>query len=161
MVGAENKSRHKFGILDFLIVIFAAALIAGAVWFFFGRDAVAKVSETPITYIVELNNVSEEVKDSPQVGDILIDAIGKAVIGTIESVEVYPQKVEVYNELTKEITLNDRPGKYRLVLICSAQAQVTDAQITVNAYRIAVGRAMFIHSKNLAGTGYCIAVNEG
>lgn len=155
-----DTNKHKFNILDLIIIIVLVLAIAGAAWFF-QRSKGSSEGTQSISYVVEVTNVTQDLKDSVQIGDTVIDGVKKTQIGTITNVEVINQTTDTYSPDLDTIVKTEKPGYYTLQITCQADADVSDSAISVNSYRIAIGNTIYFQSKHFAAEGYCIKINTG
>ncbi len=150
--------KKKFNFFDFFIIAVAVLVIAGAVWFMGRNDTDAGV-QNRIQYVVEMQNLTEDKFASIQIGDKVLDSVGKTEIGVVTALDKVPYTVNVYNTVSGKLESVEVEGRYSLLLTVEAYADVTQEAINIGSYRVAVGRGINVQSKNFVGTGYCLSVD--
>lgn len=165
MKGAQKK--HKFNVVDALIIIVIAAAIGAAV-FFFRPDANAadeqQTTAVNIEYVIQLSTVRDEFADNFNIGDKVIDGVALYEIGEIVAVDVTDAVYSGTNLQTGEIVLSDYPEHSNVELTISAKASIGElGRYSIDGYDLAVGSLVSIRTRSYTGTACCtqIRVSEG
>ncbi len=150
--------KKKFNFFDFFIIALVALVIVGAVWFM-GRNDTDTGTQNKIQYVVEMQNLTEDKFSAIQIGDKVLDSVGKSDIGVISAIDKAPYTVNIYNSISGKLESVQMEGRYSLLLTIDAYADVTQEAINVGSYRVAVGKGMSMQSKHFVGTGYCLSID--
>ncbi len=150
--------KKKFNFFDFFIIAIVALILVGIVWFM-GRNDTDTGVQNRIQYVVEMQNLTEDKFSSIQIGDKVLDSVGKSEIGVVSAIDKVPYTVSIYNTVSGKLESVEMEGRYSLLLTIEAYADVTEEAINVGSYRVAVGKGISVQSKNYVGTGYCLSVD--
>lgn len=171
----ENKNekvKHKFNIIDFLIILLVAAVIGTTIYAVISWSdikAIWSTSSKDIQYVVELRGVDAEFINKIKKNDIVIDSVSKNQLGTVQSADsIEPYSILDYEEKTSDdgkktytgILAEDKT-KYNITVYISATAEYEKGVgYTVNGNRIAVGEILDLRFPQFASTAHCIHISE-
>lgn len=158
-----RKRKIKFNIMDVLILLVIAAVVAVLLYVFVlseskPMDSLGGAQTAKITYVIELTAVDDALSDNISVGETLIDSAKKMSIGTVVAVDSQPY---VYlgknlNEGTMELTTVD--DKSTIYVTVEADATLSGISYSIAGYDIYVGEKVYLSLPNFTGTGYCISL---
>lgn len=160
----KMTKKHKFNIIDALIIIVIAAIIAGAA-FLLLRDKPEEVKQDTVTieYVVEFRKVRDELKDNIAAGDTVIDSVAKYYIGEVVDVESEAALFTNGNHLYEgKAVVGTYPGysDIRATIVCEATIGGNGRYILSGGYSVSVGSRVDVRTPNYNGTGYCISLRE-
>ena len=150
------KIKHKFNIIDILVIAFLLALILGATLFFLrqSNSIYSDMNEKKISYTVCIRGVDEAHLSSFAEGEQVLDSSTLKNIGTVSAV------------VTKRSTVNgtsaipgDTEGEY--VLDQTEAADLYDVYITVSAKAHPDSRGVYYVSSCRIVTGACVYIRCG
>ncbi len=168
---SETK-KFKYNLIDFIFLIIVLALIAVGIWAIV-NETVYSADTQSVTYTVEIHGVENEVASQLAVGDIISDRNTRSVLGTVSSISIKPEKIECIVDKTtdsvdengevsvlveKVVNLADSNLYSTVVITCTAQADVTSTDITVNGIKLLSGENVAFYSRTFAGTGKIISI---
>ncbi len=156
--------KHRFNIIDALIIIVIAAIIAVAA-FFLLRDKPEEVKEDTVTieYVVEFRKVRDEFKDNITEGDTVIDSVAKYYIGEVVDVNSGPAVFTNGNSIYEgKAVVGTYPGysDIRATVVCEAVIGGNGRYVLSGGYSVSVGSRVDVRTPNYNGTGYCISLRE-
>ena len=163
----KEKKKHKFNIVDFLILLLVVAIIGTAVYAVFSWSDIKTLwatSSKEILYVVELRGIDQDLIDNVKGTDIVIDSISKNQLGIVQSATSDPYSILGYTvdadgEYTA--TMITDGSKFNITVTISATAEYEKGVgYTVNGTRIAVGEVLDLRFPQLASTAYCVHISE-
>ncbi len=141
--------KKKFNIIDLVIVLVIVAVTAAVIMIMGIKD---KTEQTqPKTVVVEVRQRSENFCNTPQEGDIIINATTKEEIGTLLKKEVVPATNIVSSVEDGTFVNAEIPEYYDLYLTISIHSDTDIAKI---------GKSLYVQSHNYACTGFIVDVPE-
>lgn len=152
------NEKRKFNFFDFFLIVLIIIAVVGATWFL-GRNNGGDGDTTRISYVVEVQKLTEDEYGTIEIGDKVLDSVGKYDIGVITAIDTVPYTVNMYNSVSGVMEQVVMEGYSSLRLTIEADATVTDYEITVGSYRIAVGKGINIQSRHFVGTGFCLTID--
>ena len=164
----KKRSRKKFNIIDFLLIVVILLITASIVYLFLPSSWVKNITAdktVQIRYVVEVKCVDEQYKDNITASQLVQDSVSKSEIGYVEAVEDNPYEELKYN-LEQETDngigiLSQIDGKYDLTITITADAHYKAGEgYTINGTRIAVGEKLYTKFPNYSCEAFCIAVEE-
>jgi hypothetical protein len=159
----ENKYR-LFGLInpvDVLITAFAVTLALWAVFVFSAPQAVSARDGDALTrYTVEIKEKPEGFYQRIETGATLYDTEKGYALGTIVETYASPYLEDAPDETNNIYRRTPVPGLEFTYIVVEASAQETDAAILVGQYNIAVNKEVFVNSKDFAGNGYIIKIEN-
>lgn len=168
----NKKIKHKFNIVDFLIILLIMTIIVTSIYAIVSWSdikAIWSTSSKELQYVVELRGVDDKFINNIKKNDIVIDAVSKSQLGTVQSADsMEPYYVLNYEIKTAEDGTQSYNGviakdktKYNITIYISATAEYEkDVGYTVNGRRIAVGEVLELRFPNFASTAYCVSISE-
>ncbi len=163
--GAVRKRRRGFNFIDFLLILFALAVVLTAVNIVSPMSLIDKLradDSYTVHYTVELTGVEAEFLDKIKESDTVVDAVSKYSLGSVEAVDYTAHSTLEYNEEAGDGAgagvLTAHKDKYDVLVTVKAQASyMSEKGYFVNDRRIAVGEKMSLRFPDYVGEGYCIA----
>ena len=161
----SQKSKHKFNIVDFLIILLVVAIIGTSIYTIVSWSdikALWSTSSKKFQYVVELRGVDAEFINNIKKNDVVIDAVSKNQLGNVQNIVS-----EDYSFLNYKNDNGDTIGamvtdttKRNLTIYITATAEYEkDVGYTVNGRRIAVGEILELRFPQLASSAYCISID--
>ena len=164
----KEKKKHKFNIVDFLILLLIVAIVGTAIYAVFAWSdikALWSTSSKEIKYIVELREVDKDFVDNMNIekNNIVIDSVSKNQLGTVDDISSEPCRPLSY-KIENGSPVGDRQddsSKYNITIYISATAEYEKGVgYTVNGTRIAVGEILQLRFPQFASTAYCTHISE-
>lgn len=154
----QKKTKRKFNIIDFLVLILVAAIIGLAIYAVVHWSNIKSLwaSDTvSLTYAVEFRGVDQEFIDNISKDNTVTDAVSKNPLGTVTSID----KTEAYTIFSNGKFI-DSPDKFNVTVSISATAEYEEGVgYTVNGRRIAVGEIIEMRFPKFSSVGYCVDGN--
>lgn len=155
--------KHKFNIIDALIIIVILAIIAVAAFFLLRDKPTEEVKQTvAIEYVVEFRKVRNELSDKISVGDKVVDSVAKYHIGEVIAVSAVDAVFSNGNDFTSgTAVVGTYPGYSDVRMTVSAEAVISGGRYVISGgYNVSVGSRVDVRTPNYNGTGYCTAIRE-
>ena len=155
--------KHKFNIIDAVIIILLGTIIAVAAFFLLRDKPTDEVKETvAIEYVVEFRKVRDELNNKISVGDTVVDSVAKYHIGEVIAVSAVPAVFSDGNDFnTSTAIAGTYPGYSDVRMTVSAEAVINGGRYVLSGgYNISVGSRVDVRTPNYNGTGYCTAIRE-
>lgn len=163
----KEKKKHKFNIVDFLILLLVVSIIGTAIYAVFAWSdikALWATSSKEILYVVELRGIDQDLVDNIKGTDVVIDSVSKNQLGIVQSANSDPYSTLGYTVDTDgeyKATMITDGSKFNITITISATAEYEkDIGYTVNGTRIAVGEVLDLRFPQLASTAYCVHISE-
>ena len=162
---ALNKRKWRLNLFD-IIFIACIVVIAALIIFFSNRSdssagIISTSSQQTVVYTVEFSGMIADTAKLIHPGDSLVDKIEQRAIGTVVSVDLKTATRSQKNSLTGERIISEVNGETDAIVVISAQASVTDSQISVNGFSVRVGTRVSINGPLYNGSGYIIDIERG
>lgn len=154
LIDKRGRLFGKINILDFLIILFAAAVVFGAYTFFSG-DSSEKVSQSSkLEYDFEITNVNQDFVDAINEGDPIRDSTRGNFMGRVISKS--SRKATMLNEdlINGRYVIAEVPNAYDVVITIEAAATITPTNVIVDGQEIKVGKKFYIKGKGYANQGF-------
>ena len=157
-----EKTKKKFRINLFDVIFIACVLLAAVLFLMLSRrsDNAASILSTgkqeTIVYTIELIEMNGDTAYLVRPGDTLIDKIEKRPMGTVVSVEVSRTQSLQKNFYTGERVMVEIPNKTNAVMVVTAEASITDSQISIGGFIVRVGTWVSVNGPLFNGAGYII-----
>lgn len=153
--------KRKFGALDVVILLVIVAIVVVAIKFFATDDSdTASGSGEAVAFTVEITNVPQNFLEGIEAGDKVYDAKAGGYLGTVAHVELVPARAIVYDPATNMNIETEVEGIQNAHVTVETQADVTERNTSVSGNDIMVGTELSLRSRNFAGSGYCIVLEE-
>lgn len=167
----ERKGR-RLNLFDLLLVVLAVAVVAAAAAFQHqqrqldaaeaGKNLNEVLESTQVRFVLQLRELSGEVAQSVQPGDVLYEHSKHLELGTVEAVTVSPGQETVLNEQTGEYVTVDIPDKYTADITVVSQGSQSEKRIATSSdYNVRVGTGLRVYGPGYYGGGYIISVDRG
>ena len=156
----KEKKKIKWRLNIFDVVIIACALVAAVMIINYagrsggGASIIPAGSQQSLTYIIELHGMRYGAADLIRPGDTLIDKVEKRALGTVASVQLKPAMTQSTDNTTGDRIIVEVPGKVDAFITVSAQATVTDSQVSVDGFAIRVGTRVSVNGPVYNGSGF-------
>ena len=158
-----DKKGRLFGrvsIVDLLIVLMVLAVGSVIYLYLFGGSGSVQMSagQEMVTYEIELQKVTKEFTEMPEVGLPVYNSSKSYYIGQLKDYEVMPYtlSIENYDEGTFELV--EAEDLYTVILTIEAVADVTDMDIRVGQQEVRIGEQVPVKSKGFAAYGYIVGI---
>ncbi|MBE6535218.1 MAG: DUF4330 domain-containing protein [Ruminococcaceae bacterium] len=164
----KKRSRKKFNLIDFLLIVVVLLITAGLVYLFLPTSLVKNITAdrtVQIRYVLEVKGVDGQYINNIAAAQLVQDSVSKGEIGYVEAVENNPYS-ELRYDLQQETdsgigVISQIDGKYDLRITITADARYEEgAGYTVNGTRIAVGEKIYTKFPDFACEAFCIGVEE-
>lgn len=162
---AQKKSKWRLNLFD--IVFIACVIVIAAFVIVYSNQSessagiISAGTQQTVIYTVEFTGMIADTATLIHPGDSLVDKIEQRAIGTVVSVQLKPATRSQKNSLTGERIIAEVNGETDAVVVVSAQASVTDNQISVNGFAVRVGLRVSINGPLYNGSGYIIDIERG
>lgn len=156
-----SKRKLRFNAVDALIILVIAAVVFVLlyVFVFSGRGTqAAEVNYTTIQYVVEIQNIDEQLEDIVKKGQLVEDAVERKKLGTVSGTQPVPFEKITFDYENGRETTSVVDGKITLKITIEAQAIETDRAFTVDGCEIRVGQQYSLILPDLYGYGYCTEI---
>jgi len=160
MENNPEKKKVKWRLNLFDVIFIACALIIAGVIILYSNSKAGTSSVLPsgsketVVYTIELLGMINGTAELIKPGDTFIDKVEKRNLGTVVSVDLTPSTALQKNLITGERILSEIPGKTDVKVVLSAQATMTDRQISVDGFTIRVGAKVSINGPLYNSGGY-------
>ena len=161
---APEKRKWRLNLFD---VIFIAVVVIAAVIIILrpGNSAGGVVSSgalQTVVYTIELTEMFGDTADLIKPGDSLVDKIERRAMGTVVSVDIIsPARKLQKNDLTGGRVISEVPGRKDAVITVTADATVTDSQISIGGFIVRAGAFVSVNGPLYNGSGYIIDIERG
>jgi hypothetical protein len=160
----NNKSKPRWKLNIFDIIIIAAVIVAAGVIIFIWRNS-GKSSNTAATYSVrytiELSGMLEGTSEKIKVGDTVMDSTKNFIMGTVTNLMVEPATKPEPNYETGDTVQSVLPGRETALIELACDCSSTESQITASSgYSIRIGSEVTAAGPGYAGKGYVVAINR-
>jgi len=155
----KRSERRGPNLFDLAVLLAVALAIVATLWFAKGRrTGSGSGTEVAIVYRVELEKLSEAVKNNAAPGGAVRDGVRKTPLGEITGVHSFNTPIVKNDAVTGAIVRTAPEGRYSVVLTCEARGRLVNGRILIGDYVMAVGTAVSLQSETISGTGYCISL---
>ena len=162
----QNKAKFRLRLNLFDAIILLAALAAGAVVLWLGRNTGAAPTDTtstrPVVYTIQILQVPAGNSDVLSPGDKLINTEENYALGTITDVRTHTSLVQVLNQEEGkyvEVELAGYEDVYLTVESTCTQGQ--NALLLDGGYDIRVGQTANVRTHAFIGSGRVIEISRG
>jgi len=161
---APKKIKWRLNLFDVIFIV-CALIAAGLILNYSNRsdsgESIIPSSTETIIYTAEFQQMRGDTALLIQPGDALVDKVEKRAVGTVVSVEVRTSTIGQKDLATGERIVTEIPDRTDAILVVSAQANVTDSQISVSGYDIRVGKGITFNGPMYNGIGFIIGIERG
>ena len=158
------KTKRKFNVVDFFIVVIIIVLIAILIYSFSPWAQIKKIltgSEVTVDYEVIIREVDADMIDQIQKNDEVINSITKTSLGKVTKIESVEESVILKYDGSEEGKFVKYPDKFDITVRITAKADYEKGVgYSVNGCRIAVGEEVFFRFPKFTASGYCIELAE-
>ncbi len=157
----KPKKRSVFNLFDIVVLLVIVVLAAVLIMIRSGGAEQVFAEPQPIHYTLELTSLINGSGSDIKVGDQLMDRIAKYDIGVVEEVEVTPMRNLVSDLENGTLVLREVPDHENVYVTLSADAIITDTEITVSTgYIIRVGSSVSVSGPGYQAAGTIVAIRE-
>lgn len=142
------KSR-RFGLLDYLIVIVAIAVVGLGINYLRSSDKLESVELKTVTYLAEIGKEDRGFLDNIAIGDEIYHSPKDILVGEIVDYEVRPSEIFHRDTERGEIVILDDPNLVDIKLTLEVEASLKNDVVNVSGEDILVGGGF-----NIKGKGY-------
>lgn len=159
----QPKRKWRFNLVDALILLalVAAVLVLLYVFVWSEKSSFRSIqgNKVKVTYVVEINGLDEDYKDTIKVGATVTDSSKKMAIGTVASVETQDYVYLGTNILNDTLVLNTVNDLITQYVTVEAEATLADNQYSIEGYPIYVGALVYMMFPEMVCSGYCISLD--
>ena len=163
MESNARKIKWRLNLFDvvFIVCVIAAVLIVTA---YLGRSGgggiISSGSQQTVVYTIILSEMIGDTAYMIQPGDELFDKVERRMMGKVESVEVIPSMKHEGNHLTGDRVLVELPGRKDAVVVVTAEATVTDNQISIGGFVVRSGVRVSVLGPLYHGVGFIVSMER-
>jgi hypothetical protein len=150
-----ERKRYKFNIIDGVIIIVLAAVLA-AIGYNLYKDRLTGGETADIRYVIEVDNVREELCDKVIEGQLAYSESTGQIIGTVSVTEDRAATIVSYG--TDGGTVNEVPGMRVMYITLTANASVTDEGYVSGGETVRTGSKIAVMLPDFYCEGTCISV---
>lgn len=150
------RERRALTILNILLIVLPLLLLL----LFFLAMAPRKITDTTLTYTLRFYPVREEYAAGAAVGDSVLDAVGKRVIGEVVAVERTPALTESYDAGAGKLRKVPYPGYTAITLTVRARARTTEGGYQIGPFLLFRGKKMHVRLPHMVATGFCTDIQR-
>lgn len=153
--------KKKFNGMDVFIIIILVAVIAFGGWFLLGRGSSGGGDKDVTVYLtVEFAAQEEGLAERIAVGDSAVIGEKEKAAGTVKSVKAPIAKGMGYNNTEGWAKETEIPERYDVQVVLECKGVDTGDTIELNNNAVRVGAHTAVKSKDWAGYGVILAVEE-
>ena len=162
-----QKKKGKWRLNLFDVIFIACAIAAAALIFIYSNRSAGSVSVLPtgsketVVYTIEFQGMINGTADLIKPGDSLTDKVENRAMGSVVSVELVPSTTMQKNLITGDRRIVEVPGKTDAIVVVTAQATMTDSQISVDGFAIRVGTRVSINGPLYNSEGFITDIVRG
>jgi len=153
------KKKHKFNIIDILLIMIIVAAIGVLVYVLMGNTLISSSQNMTILYKIEIpiiqNAMLPDIRKL-QVGNEIFDSIRNQPIGNIDDIEIEDAYFNLENKATGIVERVLHPEHSRVVLTVRAQCEKSNIRYMVGGKNIMVGIVIHFRTQYFINSGYCI-----
>lgn len=152
--------KKKFNGFDYFVFVMIGLLILGGGYYIYRQGQGPSEKQTPSeskawTFVVEAENVLEEVAASVQVGDQLV-AMNKYQAAYIEAVEVIPDYS--YEMIDDQLEKREKESRYRLRVTIQGDVNQYGPYVDLGGQELKVGLDYWIKTDHMHALGRIVDV---
>ena len=158
---AASDKKHRFNIVDVIVIIVLLALAATAAYLFLGGNAKRISAEEHIlNTVIKLENVPEQYHDLIKSGDTICDDSTGAVIGNGEYVEYEKASVSLYDSELKYYKEYEYPDRENVFVHAVCIAEFKNGHYKIDGVNLGAGKIIQLRAPGFTYAGEIIVVEE-
>ncbi len=155
----ENKPR--LNVMDALIILIIAAVIAAGVYFVAGMGGGTEVGEVAdmtaeykIQFVEREMAVAQQFVDAKESGETVWVGEKERAEAVIADVVVAPARKQTPNADDETVVLAEIPGLYDVTVTLQSKGAETDTEVIAGGRAMHVGEETVVRGKGFAGYGF-------
>lgn len=163
MGNESKKTKWRLNLFDVIFIacaVIVAVVIVISSGGFGGGSILSSGAQQTIVYTLELQSMIGDTAQYIKPGDSLIDRVEKRQIGTVVDVRLEQTKASMKDFETGERHMVEVPGRTTAIVTMSADATVTDSEISVDGFVIRVGVWLSVNGPLYNGSGFIIDIER-
>ena len=152
------KQKPRFNIIDALVVLAIAAVVAAGAWFF---SQAAYEANAYVYFTVEFRNQAEGFEDHIEIGGEVRDSVRNYFLGHVARIEVLPAHILNFDSTNNVFVLETIPERTDIYLTVRGRGHESISEITVEGHRVTIGREMNIRGRGFVGRGFITELRTG
>ena len=153
-----RRGRLTVAVFDFLFILTALSLLV--LFFAFARPRTAAGADTSLQYTLRFSLVCEEYVTDIHIGDTVIDAVGKRMLGRVTDFSVTPATTEVYDRTSGRMRESVYPHRVTLTLTVETEAKRLEEGWSVAGLTLLRRARLPVRLPNFVGTGIFVECRE-
>jgi len=145
------KTKSKFNIIDFFILVVVAGIIAVAVWFFMPSN---DGDEVYVYFTVEIRETMPNFVDSVPIASMVRDSVRNYSLGYVWDVNTTPTVFYTLNHQTLEMAPQEVFDRYNTYITIRAEGVLSNSEIGIGQTSVRVGQRMYLRGLGFAGFGF-------
>ena len=145
------KTKAKFNIIDFLILIAVGGVIALAIWFFMPSEAGDQVY---VYFTVEIRETLPDFDQNVPIRGIVRDSVRNYSLGEVWEVETTPAIIYTLNHQTLEMAAQEVGDRYNTYITIRSAGVISGSEISIGQTSVRVGQRMYLRGLGFAGYGF-------
>lgn len=164
-MNTKEKSKRKFNFVDaiILVLILLAVALLAFIFIFKGAsfitDMFGGAEESEIYYAVELSLVREELSDNITAGQKVTDSGHNTPIGEVVATFVGDAEYAGADEDGQALK-GSYPGYKSVIVVIKSEAALEDYYYAIGEYELQVGATVNFYTRDYAGGGFCVGLEE-
>ncbi len=178
------QKKHRFNIIDVLIILVIVSVVAVMYYFTVARNNVVTNNEVTIEYTVELKTVRSDHTDNIKKGDKVVETVRDQQIGEVVAVDIVPSYNTVTNADTGEMFISQYPAinaqntqeeqssedtipqeellydYYNVRVTIRQNVKKSEVGYSINGFDVVVGELVHFRVPEYVNSGYCVSIRE-
>ena len=152
MNNSEQNGKRKLNIIDYLLILMVAGLLALAVASVTSANP-NRISggDTTVTYKIKCEGLDARVAENIKASDLIYDNNTNQLLGTVTTIETVPITAVDPTRLFEFVDT----GKVNVTVTVSAQAWKDNGIYSIDGFDIAAGKTVHFHSAEFSISGLC------
>ncbi|MBQ8509161.1 MAG: DUF4330 family protein [Clostridia bacterium] len=157
-----TQKKHKFNVIDAVILVVICAVVAAAAFLLGSRNAQSEQNSVTLEYIVEFRTIRDEFVDNINVGVKLVDASKKYSLGDVVAVTSKTATFIGTDFTSGQLVYGDYPDHSDVQITVRSNAVINDSgrYVIDGGYEMSVGATVYARMPDYTGTGYCTQIKE-
>jgi len=147
----KQAVKPRFNIIDAVVVLIIAGVVAFGVWFFGGATEEPNVH---VYFTVELRNLEPNFDDFIELGGEVRDSIRNYFLGYVYDILVLPAHIITFDVENREYVMETIHDRVDIYLTVRGRGFASDYAIYVEGQLVTIGREMPIRGRGFVGTGF-------